>query len=139
MTDTKRKGNLTELMCIAAINELGYDVSIPYGDAARYDFIADIDGILIKVQSKTSSVVKNNSTSIKFSCRSTNNTRYTKDQVDYFCTFFNGICYLIPIEECSVEKTLHFGTPKNKQQIGISYASDYELSVQIAKIKGVTK
>ena len=28
--DTKQKGNLTELQCITACYELGYNVSIPY-------------------------------------------------------------------------------------------------------------
>lgn len=46
---TKQKGNLTELQCIAAFYELGYSVSIPYGENSRYDLIADINGRLIKV------------------------------------------------------------------------------------------
>lgn len=40
----KQKGNLTELKCISAFYELGYQCSIPYGENSRYDFIADIDG-----------------------------------------------------------------------------------------------
>lgn len=38
----KQKGNLTELKCISAFYELGYQCSIPYGENSRYDFIADI-------------------------------------------------------------------------------------------------
>ena len=43
MLDSKFKGNLTELLCLAAFTELGYQISIPYGDHARYDLIADIN------------------------------------------------------------------------------------------------
>ena len=90
---SKQKGNLTELQCITAFYELGYTVSIPYGENSRYDLIADINGELIKVQVK-SSRVKKDEEAIKFACRSTNvNTqgttyqRYTKQQIDYFATF----------------------------------------------------
>ena len=42
---TKQKGNLTELQCISAFISEGYNVSIPFGEDTRYDFIAD-DGYL---------------------------------------------------------------------------------------------
>ena len=129
----KQKGNLTELQCITAFYKLGYSVSIPYGENSRYDFIADIDGELIKVQVKTSRVKKENE-AIVFTCRSTNtNTkttiyhRYTKEQIDYFATFWNGKCYLVPVEECSVEKILRFCYPSSGQKQGITLAENYEL------------
>ncbi len=62
----KQKGNLTELQCLIAFYELGYQCSIPYGENSRYDFIADIDGKLIKVQCKTSRKV--NDGVIEFHC-----------------------------------------------------------------------
>lgn len=131
---SKQKGNLTELQCITAFYEQGYTVSIPYGENCRYDFIADVDGKLLKIQVKTSRVRKENE-SIVFACRSTNvNTktttyhRYTKEQIDYFATFWNGKCYLVPVEECSAEKTLRFCYPSSGQKRGISLAEDYELT-----------
>lgn len=137
---SKQKGNLTELKCISAFYELGYQCSIPYGEDSRYDFIADINGKLIKVQCKTSH--KSDLGVIEFSCRSCrSNTqsnlrrRYTVDEVDYFCTYWNNMCYLIPINECSVSKKLRFIPPKNNQKVGISYAKDYELPNQINLIK----
>ena len=117
----KQKGNLTELQCITAFYELGYAVSIPYGENSRYDFIADINGELIKVQVKTSRVKKENE-AIVFACRSTNtNTqgttyhRYNAEQIDYFATYWNGKCYLVSVNECGVEKTLRFCYPQNGQ------------------------
>ena len=64
---SKQKGNLTELKCITAFYELGYQCSIPYGENSRYDLIADIDGRLIRVQRKTSHEVEPGA--IEFKCR----------------------------------------------------------------------
>ena len=66
---TKQKGNLTELQCLTAFVKHGCGVSIPYGDNSKYDFIADVNGKLYKVQVKTSSLKDENA--ILFSCRST--------------------------------------------------------------------
>ena len=138
---SKQKGNLTELQCLTAFYQLGYQCSIPYGENSRYDLIADIDGRLIRVQCKTSHEIEPGV--IEFPCRSTrSNTqsnlqrRYTEDEIDYFCTFWNGQCYLIPISECSVSKKLRFISPNNGQKVGITYAKDYELQGQLEKLKG---
>ena len=138
----KEKGNLTELKCITAFYELGYQVSIPYGENSRYDFIADVNGKLIRVQVKTSSLKRDTQGAISFATASTriNSTqnitrRYTKNEIDYFATYWNNQCYLIPVEEtASREKTLRFEPPANGQIRGITFAKDYELEVQLAKI-----
>ncbi len=46
---SKEKGNLTELQCLTAFYELGYKACIPYGEDSRYDFILDVDGILLRI------------------------------------------------------------------------------------------
>lgn len=136
---TKQKGNLTELQCLASFVELGYNVSIPYGEDSKYDFIADINGALIKVQVKTSSLKNNTTDAIMFSCRSTHknsngisNVKYTKNEIDYFATYWENKCYLVPVEETSTEKTLRFTPPKNNCS-NINYAKDYELEIQLSK------
>lgn len=138
---SKQKGNLTELQCLSAFVQEGCGVSIPYGDNSKYDFIADVNGILLKIQVKTSSSKDENS--IKFSCRSTHvncngvkNERYSSKEVDFFATYWDNQCYLIPVEECSVEKTLRFAPPKNGQTKNISFAKDYLLSDILIKVKG---
>lgn len=137
---SKQKGNLTELQCLTAFMEQGCGVSIPYGDNSKYDFIADINGKLLKIQVKTSSLKDEGA--IKFSCRSTHvncsgvkNERYSSDDIDFFATYWNGKCYLVPIAESSVEKTLRFVLPKSGQLKGISFAKDYELAKQLQKVK----
>lgn len=137
---SKQKGNLTELQCLTAFSQCGCSVSIPYGDNSKYDFIADVDGRLLKIQVKTASLKDEGA--IKFSCRTTHvncagikNERYSSNDVDYFATYWKGQCYLVPVNECSVEKTLRFELPKNGQKKGITLASQYELEVQLQKVK----
>ena len=136
----KQKGNLTELECITAVYKLGYQCSIPYGENSRYDFIADINGKLIRVQCKTSRKIEEGV--IEFACRSSrSNTqsniqrRYTTDEIDYFCTYWDNQCYLVPVNECSATKKLRFIPPKNGQKVGITYAKDYEIQGQLEKLK----
>ena len=139
MLNKKQIGNLTELKCISAFYELGYSINIPYGENNRYDFIADIGGKLIKVQVKTSSTKDGNS--YKFSCRSsrtnrkrTINKKYTKSEIDYFCTIIDEKCCLIPVEECSNDKTIRINESLNNQQKNVNYIDDYLLINQINKI-----
>lgn len=143
MLESKQKGIVTQLRCLTIFNEYGFKVSIPYGENSRYDFIVDINNHLLRVQSKTSSGILNEKdelVGIKFPCRSTRvsaqgnfQRKYTKDEIDYFCTFWNGICYVIPVEECSNEKTLRFFYPSSGQKQKISLVEDYTIEKQWAK------
>lgn len=125
MDYTKSIGNVNELKCITKFISAGFDCSIPYGDASKYDFIADINGQLLRFQCKSSrNVIKGNGEidpdAFIFSCTcSTTNTqqtirhKYTKKDIDYFCTCFNNEIYIIPVEECSNTKTLRLNPPSN--------------------------
>ena len=137
MVEKKQKGNLTELQCIAAFYEIGYSVSIPYGENSRYVFIADVDDHLIRVQVKSSST-KDGGKSYTFSCRSSRTNgkrtitkRYTKLEIDYFATFINGRCYIVPVEECSNSKCLRFVKTDNNQQEYVNFEENYRLEKQI--------
>jgi hypothetical protein len=141
--DSKKKGNLTEMQCMSAFMAQNCGVSIPFGDNSKYDFIADVDGHLLKIQVKTASISKKDENAIRFSCRSTHlnckgvqNVRYTKNDIDYFATYFNNQCYLVPVLECSVEKVLRFKPPKSGQQKGITYAVEYTLEKQLNNLRG---
>lgn len=143
MLETKQKGIITQLQCLTAFNELGLKTSIPYGENSRYDFIVDINGKLLRVQAKTASGILNESNElagIRFSCRSTRVSaqgnfyrKYNKDEIDYFCTFWNNTCYVVPVEECSNEKTLRFMYPSNGQKNTISLAENYTIEKQWKK------
>lgn len=141
MVDTKQIGNITELEVLTYITKLGYQVSIPFGDRERYDQIWDVNGTLLRVQVKTSHYVDDEKTAIKFSCKSIARkrgkcmgSRYTKREIDFFATMCNGQCYLIPVEECSVEKILRFSPPKNGQVTGIAFAESYKVEEMLKRV-----
>jgi hypothetical protein len=130
---SKHIGNIAELETMLAFIKLGYNVLTPYGDCERYDFVVDNKGVFIRVQCKTAKSVDNDS-AFRFNCRSTHKSggkiihhKYTKEEIDYFVTYFNGKCYLIPVEECGAEKNLRILPPKNEQAQRITWAKDYEL------------
>lgn len=137
MNYTQSIGNIVELKCITKFIELGYECSIPYGNGAKYDFIADINGELLRFQCKSSFNPKKKDGSIDteaiqfYTVSQTTNTQktvrhtYSKEQIDYFATCFNDKVYIIPVEECSTSKTLRFSPPKNNQQY--NNAEDYEI------------
>ena len=105
---------------------MGFDCSIPYGDNARYDFVVDVGGELLRIQCKSSSNPKKDDGTLDlnafaFSCVSqTTNTKgtfrrkYTEDELDYFATVYNDVVYLVPVSECSDSKTLRLAPPKNE-------------------------
>ena len=145
MNDTKIKGNLTEMECMLAFTRLGYGVSIPFGEDSRYDFIADVNDKLYKIQCKSCSEIldeNNEIVAIRFKTvrqsgsAATNwtRTKYTQNEVDYFATSYQGKCYLVPLCECSNEKTLRIKPPKNNQVKGISFVKDYELEEVIKSL-----
>lgn len=136
MKYTQSIGNLNELKCITKFIELGYDCSIPYGNGAKYDFIADVNGELLKIQCKSCSHPRykgvTDTDAIHFSTMTqTTNTQetvrygYNNQQIDYFATSYNDQVYVVPVDECSTSKTLRFKPPQNHQQY--DNAEDYEI------------
>ena len=137
--NSKQIGNVTEMQSMLAFLKLGYNVLSPYGDCERYDFVVDANNKFYRIQSKTASS-DDNGASFKFSCRSCNRQdgkivhhTYTKEEIDYFVTYFNDKCYLIPVEECGCDKKLRILPAKNGQVRGISWAKDYELEEVVKK------
>lgn len=136
---TKQKGDITELACILALKRFGITVSIPYGENARYDLVADIGGKLYRIQCKTSSFKDG---CLMFSCKSVHYNTKTRQcegyvgEIDFFMTEYNSVCYLIPIEDCenASSKTLRIEAAKNNQSKNVSFASDYELSAVLSKM-----
>lgn len=130
MNETSQKGLLTELQCQTDFSECGVLLSQPIINDSRYDFIADINGTLYKIQCKTCTVSEDKK-AISFPCSSKNwnsNERkpYT-DEIDYFYTCYNQQGYLIPISEVGVKsKTLRFSSDQSKN-LAISWAKDYEI------------
>lgn len=138
--NTKHIGALTELQCITYLFELGYDISIPFGDNCSYDCILDVNHKLYKIQVKTSRLIEPGV--YKFSCckkrvNSHKNIRklYQENEVDYYATFIENKCYLIPFGEASDNKTMRFVAPKNNNSKNITFANEYLAEKQIEKLK----
>lgn len=137
IVNTKQIGNLTELQCITRFYELGYSVSVPYGDSEKYDFILDVDGNLYKIQCKHATIYKNQNGIIEYISidttwqsgytRGTNFQyhKYNKEEIDYFVTYYEGKNYLVPVEECGTQKILRILPPKNNQIKGVNFLIDY--------------
>lgn len=131
MDDTNVKGLTTELQCQTYFIKLGYIVSIPLG-SQRYDFILDTGKKLLKIQVKTCS--NTDPAILEFSTKSVHynktqgyhNIKYNEEEVDYFCTFFENECYLVPFSEIgSSSKRLRLLPTKNGQVKNICFAKDY--------------
>ena len=138
---SKDVGNITEVSCMLEFMKLGYPVLTPYGDCQRYDFVVEINDKFYRIQSKTANDTYINEGYIVFRCDNTTTKNgkivhhsYDENEIDYFSTFYDGQCYLIPVNECSREKRLRFTTPKNGQTKGITFASEYELEKVVANL-----
>lgn len=135
--NTKYIGNLTELQCITRFYELGFPVSIPYGDSEKYDMILDVNSNLYRLQCKHGNlhINENNEVDyleIKTTWQSgyTKNSQYKSNQYskldcDYFVTHYQGKNYLIPVEQCSNKKILRIIPPKNGQIKGINFLNNF--------------
>ena len=134
--NSKEIGNLTELQCITYLYSIGCDVSIPFGNSQKYDLIIDWLDKLYKVQIKHANIKFDENGNVShFSFKSRwqghnssgyTQTTYTKEDIDFFCTFYDGKAYLVPVEECSgAEKILRILPPKNCQQKFVNFASNY--------------
>lgn len=130
---TKQKGNITEVETMLAFMKLGYTVLTPYGDCDRYDFLVEVNGKFLRMQSKTAST-ENNGESIRFSCRRTGRSngqlvhhQYSDDEIDYFVTSWNGKVYIVPVSECGSDKRLRFAPCSAANQTKVNWAKNYEL------------
>lgn len=135
MDYTQMIGNTNEIKCMLAFIQLGYECSVPYGNGAKYDFIADVNEKLLKIQCKSSHYVNDHgiirtdafcfsTTSQTTNTKETVRHKYDSNQIDFFATCFNDQVYLVPVKECSTGKTLRFSPPKNGSQ-NYCRAEDY--------------
>ena len=127
--NTNILGKTTEIEVMLYLTQKGYSVSVPFGDKDKYDQIWDINGNLYRIQVKTCHLcTKNSGKAIEFKTTGTSNgrvTSYTKNDIDYFATFWEGRVYVVPVEETSSKKILRFEA--TIKQPNISWAKNYTL------------
>ena len=131
---SKEKGNIGEAVILAEFIKRGIQVSIPFGDSARYDLIAEFNGKLNKIQIKYCDYLSENDSMI-CPCRSstnhTTNKHYTtyENDVDYICFYIPrwNKTMIIPIEIIGNRKEIcvRLTYPKNGQRTKITLVDDY--------------
>lgn len=133
---TQQKGTLTELHCIADLTALGFRCLTPVDDSAKYDVVVDLNGTFIRIQCKTATWSTDTAEEkvafhIHTCCQTTNTKattryKYSKEDIDYFYTWFNGQGYLVSIEEATGSTfRWRYEYPKSGQKQGIHIADDY--------------
>ena len=131
--NSKSKGNIGEAIVLAEFVKYGIQVSIPFGDNARYDLIADFNGKLNKIQVKYCGLMSP-SNSVICKCASstyhTTNKKYItyEGDIDYFCFYIPlwGKVLLVPMERIRNRKTINFrkSKPKNNQS-NVLFVDEY--------------
>lgn len=132
-TNTQLKGALTEQRCFIKCIEMGFTVSKPIFDNARYDFILDTGKNLLRIQVKTSHWKDEEKSAFIFNCYSQHSLsngnkvmKYTKEEIDFFMTEQDGVFYLYPVPNQGIkEKTLRVKPTKTGQTKNICFAKDY--------------
>jgi hypothetical protein len=128
--DTKIKGDISELMAMAAFIDRGFTVAKPFGENARYDFLAEHAGGCQRVQVKTGRVRNG---VVIFNCQSSHYHRHGGqarnylDEADLFavyCREANSV-YTVPVDGVGTRGSLRLGAPKNGQRSGIRWAEDH--------------
>ena len=135
---TQQKGTLTELHCIIDLTELGIRTLTPTDEASKYDVVADLNGKFIRIQCKTSTWAKDTAQEktafyISTCCQTTNTKKttrhkYSKSDIDYFYTYFQGQGYLVSIEEASgVTFRWRYEYPLTGQTANVHIANEYKI------------
>ena len=143
--ETQRKGTLTELHCIVDLTELGIRTLTPTDEASKYDVVADVNGQFIRIQCKTSSWAKDTAIpetafQIETNHMTTNTKKttrylYSKNDIDYFYTYFQGQGYLVSIDEASgATFRWRYEYPSSGQTKGIHIAKDYKIEEVIKSL-----
>ena len=119
--NSNRRGNIGMGYAIAKLTELGYNISVPITDSQDYDLIADLEGVLLKVQVKTTSYKDKKSKYYMVALR-TKTYNKLKSFTDSDCDLLfvlteSGQMYLIPKNEIKVRNGLTLTTEFDKYSV----------------------
>lgn len=136
---SKEKGNIGEVIALAEFVKRGVQVSIPYGDNARYDLIAEFNGKLNRIQVKYCNQLSSNNSVICPCASSTNHTtnkHYStyENDIDYFVFYlapWNEVV-LVPIDFVGSKKAISFRKDKpSNGQANYNDIKDYNFDIII--------
>lgn len=127
-------GEITEQEVALEFLKLGILISKPLVQSSRYDFIADVNNHLYKIQVKTCTEREDGNyfdfatSTSHTNTQGTLNISYSADDVDFFATIYNNQCYLIPFGLCGKRaQRLRLKPTLNGQTKGILFAKDFKL------------
>ena len=120
-----------ELLVLSILSQYG-TVSIPYGNAARYDCIFECKNIFYRIQIKSLNILENQDTII-IPMRNIHPTKkinkpYTKQQVDFIAITYNNKVFLFEPDLSNSTFTVHIHEP---QIITQHWIEDYELTKKL--------
>ena len=135
--NTAKKGEITEIMVLAMLVQLGYACLIPWGHDHRCDIAVDHNGKLVRIQCKTARYAEE-SGGLTFNTAITyarvggkpHIVKGYKGEADYFGVYspYTRKVYLVPVEDApDTAAKLRLHTTRNNQQKGICWADDYEI------------
>ena len=125
LIDTKTIGAITEMQCMLEFKKQNFTVLMSHWENTRYDFVVDINNKFIKIQVKTARLTDNDG-SIEISTRMGGDKYYQEGDIDYFATFYNNQCYLIPANQCHRSKKLRIKNSRNNQKTNINFIQEFE-------------
>lgn len=132
--NSKDKGNIGEAIILGEFVKRNIQVSIPFGDNARYDLVADFNGKLNKIQVKYCNQKISENNSISCPCSSSKNHTTNKhlssyeNDVDYIAFYLVewDCSLLVPISIIGTRKTIVFRKTKPlNNQSNVNLIEDY--------------
>lgn len=125
----KSKGDVAELAIATKLQELGFVISFPFSENARYDIVAEKEGEFHRIQAKYSTPKKG---ALRVNGYSSNNwsvKHYSPQEVDVFGVFNpeSSKVYFIPAKDMNrTGMNLRIEKTKNNQGKLTHNASDFE-------------
>jgi hypothetical protein len=112
---------------MAKAREMGFEVSKPFGDSARYDVTVEFKGRFLRIQVKSTTVGRCDG----YSCMIHRDGEhgYTDEQIDFFAIYVvpKDVWYIVPIEVGMKLKRHIFLMPGHKEQKYEAYREAWHL------------
>lgn len=135
MTNTKDKGTMAELEVMCFLKRHGYHLSVPFGENAPYDLIAESPtGILYRVQTR-SSIWHRGVINLSLRAVSKNYSRsLDRNRIDVFALWDGSIVHIIPVCDtlaCKSVFSLRRDAPVNGQTRNINPSIKYQEAIAL--------
>ncbi|HEY1978381.1 MAG TPA: group I intron-associated PD-(D/E)XK endonuclease [Candidatus Baltobacteraceae bacterium] len=133
--DTKRVGDLSEVIVLYAFVTMGYQVSVPWGENNRYDLILERGNTLLRIQVKTGRLRMGSIWFNAYSSHAHRNgaQRSYRGDADYFGVYCPDVqrVFLVPVEDVTENQgCLRWERTKNSQSRKIRWADRYVLPIE---------